>query len=246
PCPRQIARVLVGESLIVLLAPSAPRLGSALPAPIYRPASGTRLDCPFNQLIGLGHNADAPAGATTDPANARLIGDRLQLPKHDIGQVGWLSTGARFAWLGLASGLGRLERSAFAAAREDGFGGAGAQPVAPHSLLIAARQTEDSNPSSTVKVLKVVTPISFNLHDPYQIDLHPRRQLLLALTPLFGLFLGVDRAEGGGGGGGAVVEGEASAGHNLITYHSMQNSTTPKNGLPYVEISHTVAIGCRL
>jgi hypothetical protein len=33
----------------------------------------------------------------------------------------------------------------------------------------------------------------------------------------------MDGAEGVGGGGGAVVEGEASAGHNLITYHSMQN-----------------------
>jgi len=245
PCPRQIARVLVGESLIVLLAPSAPRLGSALPAPIYRPASGTRLYRPLNQLVGLGHDADAPTRATTDPSHPRLIRNRLPLPEHDIGQISRFPPRAWLAGLGLASGLGGLERSAFAAAREDGFGGAGAQPVASHALLVATRQTQDFNPPSTVKVLKVVTPISFNLHDPYQIDLHPRRQLLLALLPLFGLFIWMDGAKGVWGGGGAVVEGEASAGHNLITYHSMQNSTTPKNGLPCVEISPASAISCR-
>ena len=246
PCPRQITRVLLRESLIVLLAPAATGLRPPLPAPVHGPTGGTCLYRPLNQLVGLGHDAHAPAATVTDPAHPRLIGDGLQLPEHDVGEISRFPPRSRLAGLGLSTGLGGLERPAFAATREDGFGGAGAQPVAPHSLLVAARQTEDSDPSSTVKVLKVVTPISFNLHDADEIDLHPRRQLLLALTPLFGLFLGMDRAEGVGGGGGAVVEGESSAGHNLITYHSTQNSTTPKNGLPCVEISHTVAIGCRL
>jgi len=216
----------------MLLTPAAPRLRSAFAAPVHRPASGTRLYRPLNQLVGLGHDAHAPAATVTDPAHPRLIGDGLQLPEHDVGEISRFPPRSRLAGLGPSTGLGGLERSAFAAAAEDGFGGAGAQPVAPHSLLVAARQTEDSDPSSTVKVLKVVTPISFNLHDADEIDLHPRRQLLLALLPLFGLFIWMDGAKGVWGGGGAVVEGEASAGHNLITYHSMQNSTTPKNGLP--------------
>jgi hypothetical protein len=198
----------------MLLTPAAPRLRSAFAAPVHRPASGTRLYRPLNQLVGLRHNTHATTRTIAYPSHARLIGDRLQLPEHDIGEIGRFPPRSRLAGLGPSTGLGGLERSAFAAAAEDGFGGAGAQPIPPHPLLVAARQTEDSDPSSTVKVLKVVTPISFNLHDADEIDLHPRRQLLLALTPFFGLFVWMDGAEGVGSGGGAEEGVGAFASHN--------------------------------